>query len=319
MSGLTAVVIEDGLISEKTTGAIVIDGKGGFLMPGLIDAHAHPGTVKDLELSAERGVSSTFALSAPNEIKNQPGLTRIWSSHAYALGNVEDAQAFVANEAANGADYVKVIIEDPARMAPRTISREVLEGIVAAARRSGLRVAAHAVTVPTFRMAVQAGVDIIIHVPLEAVVPQSIVDNMARQGTAVVPTLVMMEAFANSPVHGYRSEDYKNAEDNVRMFLAAGVPVLAGSDSSTTPYVPKIHHGTGLHRELRLLVHAGMTPLEALKAATSVPAEIFGFTSVGALRPGRRADLILIDGHPDKDIEDTLNIKKVWFGGKEYN
>ena len=317
MSDLATVVIEDGIISDKTTGDLVIDGKGGFLMPGLIDAHAHLDTVSDLKLSAERGVTSSFALSAPNEIKNQPGLTRIWSSHAYALGNIDDAEAFTANEVANGADYIKVLIEDPPRMGSRTISRDVLRNIVEAAHRNGLRVAAHAVTVPTFRMAVQAGVDILIHVPLEAPLPQDLVVQMARQGTSIVPTLVMMKAFADSPRYGLKSETYKNAEDSVRMLLAAGVPVLAGSDANNAPHVPKIRHGTDLHRELELLVKAGMTPLQALKSATGVSARLFGFTRVGAIEPGRYADLILIDGRPDERIEDISNLRSIWIGGVE--
>jgi imidazolonepropionase-like amidohydrolase len=70
-----------------------------------------------------------------------------------------------------------------------------------------------------------------------------------------------------------------------------------------------------MHHELRLLVEAGLTPTQALRAATSVPASRFGLYDRGRIAPGLCADLLLVDGDPLVNIEDTLNIAAVWHRG----
>lgn len=70
-----------------------------------------------------------------------------------------------------------------------------------------------------------------------------------------------------------------------------------------------------MHRELELLVAAGLTPQAALQAATSTPARVFGLTDRGVITPGLRADLLLVDGDPLADITRTRHIRGVWRGG----
>jgi imidazolonepropionase-like amidohydrolase len=91
----------------------------------------------------------------------------------------------------------------------------------------------------------------------------------------------------------------------------AGVPVLAGTDA--TPFVPA--HGAGLHRELELLVRAGLGNEAALAAATSVPARHFGLDDRGRIAPGLRADLLLVAGDPTEDVRATSAIVDVWRRG----
>jgi imidazolonepropionase-like amidohydrolase len=74
-------------------------------------------------------------------------------------------------------------------------------------------------------------------------------------------------------------------------------------------------HGASLHHELQLLVRAGLTPLEALRAATSIPARRFGLLDRGKIVSGARADLLLVEGNPVENISDTLNIVSVWRQG----
>ncbi len=78
-----------------------------------------------------------------------------------------------------------------------------------------------------------------------------------------------------------------------------------------------ISHGSSLHHELELLVGAGLTTVDALRAATSRPARYFGLADRGVIEPGRRADLVLIDGDPLQDITATRSIRRVWCGGAE--
>lgn len=92
---------------------------------------------------------------------------------------------------------------------------------------------------------------------------------------------------------------------------AARVPILAGTDAPN----PGTLHGASIHRELELLVKAGLTPVEALTAATSAPAAQFRLSDRGRIEPGRRADLLLVKGDPTTDIKATRSIARVWKGG----
>jgi hypothetical protein len=104
---------------------------------------------------------------------------------------------------------------------------------------------------------------------------------------------------------------YDAAIAAVRQLKAANVPILAGTDAAN----PGTAHGISLHGELELLVQAGLTPLEALRAATSAPAKAFGLSDRGRIAPGMRADLLLVEGNPSQDIRMTRRIVGVWKAG----
>jgi imidazolonepropionase-like amidohydrolase len=112
----------------------------------------------------------------------------------------------------------------------------------------------------------------------------------------------------------YPAGDFQAAMATVAALHAAGVPILAGTDASHLG-APGMAHGVSLHGELQLLVRAGLTPTEALRAATSVPATTFGLTDRGRIAHGARADLVLVDGDPTATISDTLSIRSVWRSG----
>ena len=103
---------------------------------------------------------------------------------------------------------------------------------------------------------------------------------------------------------------------SVKALHKAGVDILAGSDvSEPIPSLGGLAHGASLHHELQLLVAAGLTPVEALRAATSVPACRFGLMDRGRIKPGSRADILLVDGDPTTNITDTLSLQSVWRQG----
>jgi hypothetical protein len=97
----------------------------------------------------------------------------------------------------------------------------------------------------------------------------------------------------------------------VRALHAAGISVLAGTDAGN----PGTAHGASLHGELALLVRAGLSPEQALRAATAAPAEAFGLGDRGRIAVGQRADLVLVDGDPLADISATRNIVRIWKNG----
>ena len=92
----------------------------------------------------------------------------------------------------------------------------------------------------------------------------------------------------------------------------AGVPIVAGTDQA----VP----GHSLHRELELYVQAGMTPMEAIRSATIVPARAMKLDrEAGTIEAGKRADLILVAGRPDREISDIRKVKTVIAAGRAYD
>jgi imidazolonepropionase-like amidohydrolase len=98
----------------------------------------------------------------------------------------------------------------------------------------------------------------------------------------------------------------------VRALHRSGVPIVAGTDQA----VP----GHSLHREIELYVQAGFTPMEAIQAATLVPARVMGLEKeTGTVEKGKRADLILIDGNPLEDIHNTRNVEYVITNGTMYH
>jgi hypothetical protein len=102
------------------------------------------------------------------------------------------------------------------------------------------------------------------------------------------------------------------ARANTLALHRAGVRVLAGTDAPN----PGLVFGASLHRELVHLVRAGLTPAEAVVAATSAPAEVFGLADRGRLTVGARADLLLVDGDPLTDVTATQRIRQTWVEGE---
>lgn len=296
------VVTENGMIADITVNEKPCE-TSLFLMPGLIDSHTHLSSQKQIDKLLKNGVTTTCDVSVSKELYDNSDLLKIHSSFSMALGNVSDGIAYVENAVQNGADYIKVILEQPARMAAKTMKFSVLRDIVKTAHEHNLKVAVHAVTVSTVRMAVDAGVDILIHVPIKEEFPQDLAKQISEQGISVVPTLVMMNAFSKSLRFGYKKEHYRNTENAVSLLHSCGVNIVAGTDSNNAVFVPKIAHGSSLHEELELLVKAGLTPVEALRSATSNAAEAFGINTT---------DFILIKGRPDKNISDSKKIKDIF-------
>jgi imidazolonepropionase-like amidohydrolase len=112
--------------------------------------------------------------------------------------------------------------------------------------------------------------------------------------------------------------DYANAAASVGVLHAAGVPILAGTDANASTVLPaNVAYGEGLHRELELLVAAGLPPADVLRAATVWPAVYFGLPDRGIIEPGKRADLVLLDDDPLTDIRATRTLRRIWIGGIE--
>ncbi|MFF1273086.1 amidohydrolase family protein [Streptomyces marokkonensis] len=337
LTGPRTVVIDAGVVSPSTdtSGARLVDGTGTTLLPGLIDAHVHLHGPDTLAALASHGVTTALDMATwpPGllaSLRRIPHLTDIRSAgtpavgdggpHARVPGMSRDAvvrcprQAgeFVAAQVSAGADYIKIVAEAPGEGGP---DRDTLDALVAAARTHGRKTVVHAATTGAYLMALDAGADFITHIPLDRPLDAAEAARMAAQGQVCVPTLSMMQGTAAA--RG-AAPAFRNAVRSVAVLRDAGVPILAGTDANAQPGAPfQVEHGASIHRELELLVAAGLTPAEALRSATVLPARHFGLDDRGSVAPGLRADLLLVDGNPLADIRATRALRHIWCAGVE--
>jgi imidazolonepropionase-like amidohydrolase len=325
------VIIDGGIIGEDATDAQEIDGKGGILLPGLIDAHVHITEEDNLQLLTRHGVTTafdmaTYSLEHLNSVRGKPGLTDILTAGISATSsdshhvkipnrppgivrNAEAAEQFIADRIADKVDYIKILADIPGP------DQATLNALVRAAHRHNKIVIAHAVTYAATQMAMAAKVDFLTHTPADKAMTSADIQCMVNEKRMSIPTLTIMEMIAQRRP-GAR---YDNIRSSVRDMHHAGVPILAGTDANNVKGVPaNVPHGVSIHHELELLVDAGLTPVEALRAATVLPAKYFGLHDRGVIQPGRRADLVLIKDDPTKDIRHTRSIQRVFCGGIEY-
>lgn len=304
----SAVVIRDGIITEIVEKQEV-DGEY-FLMPGLMDAHTHMNTKEQVETMLRNGVTGTCDVAASESLVRNAKPFTIVSSLGMTMGTLS-GKSYVKKALDIGAAYIKVLL-----MEPNLMMKSVFADICNTAHDNGFKVAVHAVSVKAVQMSVDCGADILLHVPMKEKFPENLAKAIGKKGIAVAPTLVMMETFANSGRNGYKPEHYQNAENAVKLLRENGVTILAATDANPGCFAPAVAYGTSMHREMELLVHAGMTPAEVLASATSKVAEAFSIENTGTIEVGKKAVLILIKGRPDEEITDTKKIKQVWIDGK---
>lgn len=157
-----------------------------------------------------------------------------------------------------------------------------------------------------------AGVDQVHHVPLDRALNGS---DVARFSAISVPTLIMMCKTSEAiPVLNFSA-----SVASTRALHEAGVTILAGTDANAGDVGPAHPaFGESMYDELELLVEAGLEPLQALRSATRIPADVWGLHDRGRVEPGMIADLVLVQGDPSKNISVTRQIRKVWVGGHAF-
>lgn len=314
--GTATLVLENGVIAEDIVFGQEESDSEYFLMPALIDAHTHISSENHIKQMINNGVMTTCDAAAGDEMLATAGLLDIHTSRTTVMPGLTDGRGRAQELIDQGADYIKVMVDMPKIMGGELIDSVVLKDMVDCAHENGVKVAAHVTTVAAAQLAVDSGADILIHIPIGEEFPVSLAQQITHKDVAVVPTLVMMEAFANSLIYGYEKSDYEDAVEAVRLLDSLGATILVGTDANASFFVPKIDHGTALHDEMELLVNAGMSPVKVLQGATSMVSQVFGLENSGTIEDGKKSVMMLVKGRPDKTVTDSTEIVQIWVDGQ---
>ncbi|MFP3466083.1 amidohydrolase family protein [Leifsonia sp. SIMBA_070] len=336
--GVTTELEMQGMFTRDRRGAVTDDDRladvrsAGF---GITPPGGHPS-----ELMGDGGGDDD---DAPWEAEDAD--PEQWSDIVMPFSSTPDeAVAFIPRLQATGSDYIKFMIDDGAVEGapglPLLDDATIAAGVEEAHRR-GLLTVAHTLTVDATASAIAGGIDGFVHLFMDRPSTPEIIDSIAASGAFVVPCVVLNASMMGIPATEFAADprvrarlddawiatlessydrypqgDLDDVLASVRALHDAGVDLLVGTDVSfPLPTLGGMAHGASVHHELQLLVRAGLTPPEALRAATATPARRFGLADRGRIRESLRADLVLVDGDPTARISDTLNIRQVWRRG----
>ncbi|MBS1724290.1 MAG: amidohydrolase family protein [Armatimonadetes bacterium] len=337
--------------------AQVIDTKGCTVMPGLWDMHAHYEQAEWGPVYLAAGVTSVrdcgnvfeFITSVRDAIAKGRGI----GPRLFLAGIVDgDSPVALGVQRVNNADDAMKWVKryHDAGFLQMKIYSSVKPGVVKAvceeAHKVGMTVTGHIPDGMTIHDGLAAGMDMVNHIDYLmdlAGKPDALAEQlreMQERGTVYDPTVALTELFLHDSsipqtsvepgiakvapeLHDTlislaaggppaRAKFLDSAMDVLRQLIKSGVTVVAGTDQS----VP----GHSLHREIELYVKAGMTPAQAIRSATSVPAKALKQDKeLGTLEAGKMADLIVVEGDPLAHIEDTRRVRTVMANGRLYD
>ncbi|KAG8406103.1 hypothetical protein J3459_016271 [Metarhizium acridum] len=213
-----------------------------------------------------------------------------------------------AKIASSRADFIKVIVDQPG------LNASLLSALVRATHSHGKLAIAHAAQSSSYTLAVDAGFDVLSPVPIDGDIESDVVAKIVERGIGIIPTLRFLKQ--GMPLWKIHDSDYdlSFAFAAVRRLYNAGAIICAGTSANTSRLIT-VPFGQGLHEELQLLTAAGLSNLDAIRAATCQPTTLFGLRDRGFVRTGHRADLILVEGNPLDDIRFYSRIRRVWIRG----
>ncbi|MHB1583178.1 MAG: metal-dependent hydrolase family protein [Acidimicrobiales bacterium] len=258
---------------------------------------------------------------APTGGHLDPTMFQALAPHVMALSveegianGVAEVRKAVRYQIKYGAELIKVcasngVMSHTGPAGAQQYSDEELAAIADEAHRAGRRVAAHCMGDSAVRAAVEAGIDCIEHGFLAG---RDTLDLMVERGTFLVATSYLADGMdvsrAAPELQAKAAEVFPRSRATISMAIERGVRIACGTDA------PAIPHGRNA-KELRALVDRGMTPVQAIRAATVVAAELLDVTDRGRLEEGLLADVVAVPGDPTTDITATERVAFVMKGG----
>ena len=304
----------------------------------VLDMWGDPGQLAPLEKEIARGEhpnAADFRTAGTGATVPEGHPTEMGGPPIPTLKPDDDIQSFVDARFAEGSDYLKIMYEH----AYPTLSLKKLRALVLAAHKRNKIAVTHESKQFEGLAEMQAGVDGVEHIFDDTPITREFIETAVATHMVFTPTLSIVQAVGGDPSGSALATDprfepyllgwalqilitklphevtkkhhYEIAKAAVRALHDAGVTILAGTDAPN----PDTSYGVSLHQELLLLTQCGLSPEEALRAATSGPAREFGLIDRGRIESGRRADLLLVKGDPTKDVRATRDIVGVWKAG----
>ena len=289
-------------------------------------------------LGGARLFTAGRGLARPNA---GPGAAALRSS-ASGVASEEDGRRYVQELAAQGVSFVKIWVDDRGGSVEK-LEPPLYRAIIDEAHGHGLDVIAHVFYHDDAEELVAAGVDGFAHLVRDREMDDALVAAIVEEDVFVMPNIGISErgrhtapppwlsapilaetvaadvlaragdAFANRAADAAEraARSYEQMERSLAKLHAAGASLVLGSDSGVQDHF----YGFSAHRELELMVAAGLNPLDAIVTATSRSADRLGLDDAGRLTPGARADFIVLDANPLDDITNTRRIADVYLGG----
>jgi imidazolonepropionase-like amidohydrolase len=274
----------------------------------------------------------------------------------YTPRTPEEARVAVRELKANGVDAVKLVYDDMSWLTKQPmplLDLNVMRAIIAEAHAQSRKAYVHAPILRFAKEALRAGADVLAHGIVSDPVDEEFIDLMRRNGAYYTPTHAMYEACADLAAWSRRLQAFddrgrlpsatfaglRNPESlarferfwsntaytkahlpvlrsNLKRLSLAGIPIVMGTDTG----VPGVVLGLASQIELLLYVEAGLSTRQALAAASTSAARMIGRENeLGAIEPGRQADLLVLESDPSADIANVRRIRLVVKGGKAYD
>jgi imidazolonepropionase-like amidohydrolase len=266
-------------------------------------------------------------------------------SVAYGVTTEDEARRDVRELAARKPDAVKIWVDDR-NGTVKKLSPALYRAIIDEAHKQRLRVVVHVYYLTDARDLVEAGADGFLHLVRDEEMDDALVARMKAKRMFVTPNLSTSEAgtYTGTPawlddallaesvspamikktadVYAARTggpprtaalASYQKQQRSLARLNAAGVTIALGDDTG----IENTFYGYGEHRELELMVAAGMTPMQAIVAATKTSAELLKLDRLGTIARGKSADFIVLDANPLENIGNTKKISKVYQRGLE--
>lgn len=339
--GVKDIAFENGIIVENAKeNFIVIDGTGKTLLPGLFDCHVHVYEhLEFLKKASSYGITTLCemgnrSVDITNLNKSHTELANVLSSYGIATAptsvvynrmnysksiivhDEEEGRTYVRKMVEIGADYIKIILEEPEVIFPLAIGKAIIDE----AHKYNKKVIAHAPSIESFKKGAEIGLDILTHMPMNIEIPDNIVKEVVKKKITLIPTILIMDRIAENihKINPNAPVSKEMAVKNLTKFVKAGVKILAGTDANELdPYPPaSATYGITLLEELENQRDSGMDNISNLISATSGPADYFQQNDKGVIEAGRRADLLMVKGNPLVNLKDIYNTEMVWLGGK---
>ena len=391
------LLIEDGLIVSlgenlppPDTG-LVVDLQGKWVMPALIDAHAHLGfqsrqswgadnyelenLTDNLEQYAYYGFGAVFSagsdpaeiaqllaatvrrrknlpeflyaagLAPPGEGPNNQFLEQTSQVQArtgyqvlYGVTDPESARQTVTDLALKGFEFLKIWVDDRGGSQTK-LAPEIYRAVAQHAGEAGLKVFVHQQSASDMQDLISAGVDGFLHGRIGRDFTDELIERAVQSDVFVIPNLGLgelrreaigedqfltpflsqglRESLSASEIRQAQPErDATNESELIAGFArieVGGLDLVLGTDAGAVPGHPFGYTG---HRELEIYVRLGMSPMDALRSATSLAAKHLGLRGLGLLEPGKQASLLILNSDPTSDIRNTRDIHSVYLNGQ---